>query len=113
MSGEEQGPEGQAFNIERQTQPITIERTGDEFRSYANHVGITLTAEEVALTFALRNPEEANAEAVSIIYLSLPHMKRLARVLANSVEQYEQVFGTITEDAADQILPEVREKFGF
>ena len=59
------------------------------------------------MIFALRevnNPTEANS--VAKIYFSLPHLKRIAGVLVETITEHEKYFGKIITDIEDRLSPE-------
>ena len=79
--------------------------------SYANLCTITLTPEEAVLHFGERNATNPNEGAgVAKIYLSLPHAKRIAHAMLQSIQSYEQAFGEIVTNPYERLTPEARQR---
>jgi len=65
--------------------------------SYANHMMLHMTREEFILDFLNVVPPHATLN--SRIVVAPAHLKRMLKVLANTVEKYEKDFGELPEAA--------------
>ena len=70
--------------------------------SYANVCNAVGTREEVVLFFGISNPSQSEGPGISVqlsqrVILSPYAAKRLARLLGNVVDQYEQRWGSLGE----------------
>ena len=80
----------------------------DASSAYADVCNVRATQEEFIFQFGQRsvnNPEQA--DGIINIITSLPHAKRILKVLAGSIERYEAVFGEIPEDPVQNLSPEI------
>jgi len=81
----------------------------DQKVCYSDLMEIKVTAEEIVLHFGLKkNVESDGAVGVAKIYLSVPHAKRVADALTNSLNAYEQLFGEIEANPENRLTPEAR-----
>ncbi len=81
--------------------PVEMAVASDVVPIYANAAAVHMTAEECMLMFGVRNPGEENkARAVTHIYLSLSHAKRLHQALGRVLQATEERFGPIELDPA-------------
>jgi Protein of unknown function (DUF3467) len=88
---------------------VTFTEALEMVANYANIASVHLSAEECALTFGVRGIASPNtAKTVAIIYMSLPHAKRLVAALGNSIKIYEDNFGLIITDAIEKLSDEAR-----
>jgi hypothetical protein len=94
-------------------QQVKFKGGGEIANAYANVCNITATPEEVFLHFGQRdadNPMEARS--IEKLCLSLPHAKRLAIALAQTLKIVEEAFGPIVADPAARLTPEIRRQLG-
>ncbi len=90
--------------------PMRVDES-NQATGYADFVEIRVTAEETAFHFCLRKGNNLNeAVGVAKMYVSIPHAKRIAHALTNSLKQYEHAFGEIKADAKDRLTPEGQKK---
>lgn len=90
-----------ATNNKELRKEVLIHDTPEQFVGYANINGITLTPEEAVMHLGVRRPDNPNeADGVAKIYFSLPHIKRIAIVLAEIIKEHEVLFGEILEPNA-------------
>lgn len=88
---------------------VAIHDSPSQFVTYSNVNGISFTPEEAVMNFARRRQSDpTQADGVAKIYLSLPHAKRIMIVLAQLVEQYEQIFGEILLEPHQRLTEEGR-----
>lgn len=88
---------------------VTIHDSPSQFVAYSNVNGVSFTPEEAVMNFALRRQSDpTQADGVVKVYLSLPHAKRIMLVLAQLVEQYEQIFGEILLEPHQRLTDEGR-----
>jgi hypothetical protein len=87
--------------------PARVFDGSSQATGYADLVEIKVTAEEAVFHFGLRKESNPN-EAVGIakMYVSVAHAKRIARILTNSLKEYEHMFGEIKTDVKDRLTPE-------
>lgn len=80
---------------------IVFEDSPNELISYANTSRLSIATEEVVILFGLRDTDNpTKAKNIAKIYLSLPHTKRIASVLAILIKNYEAEYGEIEADPA-------------
>lgn len=90
---------------------VTITDSPNQFVGYANINGVTLTAEEAIIHFGTRRQESPElADGIAKIYVGLPHIKRIAIMLAQIIGSYEEAFGEIPTDPSARISPEARKR---
>lgn len=92
---------------------LLVEDNPQQFVGYATDTGLSISAEEVVLHFGLRMAAQGGPMSVSGVaklYLSLPHAKRLANVLARTIESYESTLGEIESDPNARLLRVLQEK---
>lgn len=75
--------------------------------SYANVCNVSGTREEVVLFFGISNPTQTSEPEISVqlsqrVILSPFAAKRLAALLNNVVNQYEQRWGSLADAASKQ-----------
>jgi len=70
---------------------------------YANLFLVGFTSEDINLDFAYLQPTTAKARIRSRLVLSPRNAKRLARLLAGSVADYEAKHGPITDESGPSI----------
>lgn len=75
---------------------------------YSNLTISTFSSEEFVLDFAFLQPSMGKGKIRSRIILNPRNVKRLTRMLAANVEEYENKFGLISED---DNLPGIRLSF--
>jgi hypothetical protein len=83
---------------------VKIKDSPNEFTTYSDIGGVTMTPEELIFHFGLRsqeNPGEANG--VVKVYVALAHAKRIALILAQLITQYEETFGEIDTQRAKRL----------
>ncbi len=90
---------------------VTIYDSPGQVTTYATVSGITVTAEEAVLHFAVRRQGTPNeADGTVKVFLSLPHAKRIMLVLATLLKEYEQIFGEVYPDANMRLTEEGRKR---
>jgi hypothetical protein len=93
-------------------EPLVILDGPNQFVGYANVTAILLSTDDVILHFGQRNPKKVK-EGVGIakIYLGLPHAKRLAIALNQTIQKYESGFGEIVSDPGSRLSAEEKARF--
>jgi hypothetical protein len=84
--------------MEKQMKEIKLNIRGDNATlggSYANHMMLHMTREEFILDFLSVVPPHATLG--SRIVVAPAHLKRMHKVLSNTLEKYEKEFGEIPE----------------
>jgi hypothetical protein len=95
----------------KDTPKKSVQDSPSELVFYSNIASVSLTPEEAILHFGQRDSEDPNkGEGVAKVYLSLPHAKRLASVLAKGLSRHEEVFGEIIADPEKRLSPEILKK---
>ena len=97
----------------KRAEKVTIQSGDDPRAAYTNVCSVSITPEELFLHFGQRssdNPDEA--AHVAKLCMSLPHAKRLVRVLQGIIGSYERLFGDVTANAEDRLTPEQRALLG-
>src|ERR1700761_3968956 len=98
------------MNQPRTEQPvITINKTADYRDSYANSVQVRLSIWDFMLIFGTlgaQSPTEVTVENFQGVYLSPQQAKALHNVLTHNLTQYEQTFGPISLEGAQQSEPQ-------
>jgi hypothetical protein len=92
--------------MEKQMKEIKLNIRGDNATlggSYANHMMLHMTREEFILDFLSVVPPHATLG--SRIVVAPAHLKRMLKVLTNTLDKYETEFGAIPE-AAPTPVPE-------
>lgn len=90
---------------------VNIKDNPNQLVAYANINRITMTPEEAIFHFGLRSQENAmEADGVAKIYLSLPHAKRIAIVLAQILTEYEAMFGEVLPEFEMRLTEEGRKR---
>ncbi len=100
MSDQKDQPRGNQLNIE------ISEEVADGI--YSNLAIITHSNSEFVVDFVRVMPGVPKAKVRSRILLTPQHAKRLMRALADNVQKFEQVHGTIRESE----MPEIPMNFG-
>ena len=96
-------------DLMRKPEDVEIVDNPEEFVTYANINRMYLTPEEGVFHYALRIPETPNrAKSMAKIYLSIPHVKRIAIGLVSLIQQYEAIFGEIPPEPEARLTEEGR-----
>jgi hypothetical protein len=87
----------------------TIDADSNVPMFYTNIASISATPEEFSMHFGIRKKKDPNhGIGVAMIYMSLPHAKRLAEAMAKAIHSHEQTFGEIITDPANRLTGEGR-----
>ena len=94
------------------TKQVQFISTPDSLAVYSDASLLSLVTEEAVLRFGLRNQNNpSQAKDVVTVYVSLPHIKRIAIGLGQLVKQYEELFGTIEQDPMSKLTQKGKERF--